>query len=426
MEKYDTAIIGGGISGLFIAYKLSQSGKKVIVIEKEKNLGGMLRSVKVNDFYIEEFYHHIFSENKLTINLIEELGLKDKLKWDEASTSFYYNGKFYNLTQPLDLLSFGPLNFYEKTKLALFLLSIKILKAPGRFDNISAEEFIVKRTGNSVYRKFFKPLLSAKYSKNLDKISATWFIERINLRNNRGYKGEILGYLEGGFHQILDKLQEKIILNKGEIILGADVKKIHCSDNKAVYLELKNKKIRADNFVSTISGPALEKICPFNEDYRERLKQLVNQGTICIIAGLNRKISRFYWTNLIDETIPFRALIEHTNFQPYSTYNCHLVYLASYPEQNSPIWKMSEEEIFKNYLEALKKISGIGDSDVQWYRVIKEENAGLIYTKGSLKKILPTKTPVENLFIAGMLNSYPDRNLEQSLKLSNKLLGEIK
>ena len=426
MEKYDSVIIGGGISGLFIAYKLSQSGKKVIVIEKEKNLGGMLRSLKINDFYIEEFYHHIFSENKLAIGLIEELGLKGRLKWDEASTSFFYNNKFYNLTKPTDLLGFGPLNFYEKTQLALFLLSIKLLKNPGKFDNISAEEFIIKRAGNSVYRKFFRPLLSAKYSKNLDKISATWFIERINLRNNRGYKGEILGYLEGGFQQIIDKLREKILSNKGKIILGTEIKKIHCADDKAVYLELKNKKIYAENFISTISGPALEKICNFNEDYRNRLNALENQGTICIILGLNRKISKFYWTNLIDETIPFRALIEHTNFQSYSAYKCHLVYLASYPEKNSAFWNLSEEELFKNYLESLKKISGITDSDVQWYRIIREENAGLIYTKGSLKKILPVRTPIKNLFIAGMLNSYPDRNLEQSLKLSKRVLNEIK
>jgi len=425
MKKYDVAIIGGGLSGLFIAYKLSKIGKKVIVIEGNKILGGMLRSLKIEDYFIEEFYHHIFPNNYRTIGLIEELGLKDKLKWNNAKTSFYFKKKFYNLTKPSDLLFFKPLSFREKVRLGLFLLNIKLIKFPGKFDSVSAEEFIVKRAGSQVYQKFFMPLLSAKYGKILDKISAAWIIERINMRNKRGYKGEVLGYLEGGFQKIIESLREKIVENNGKIITEKFVTKLVYKTNKALFLNVGNSKIYAESFVSTIPGPSLSRISNLPKDYKQKLNSLTNQGSICVLLGLRKQISDFYWTNLIEDKLPFRAIIEHTNFQPPSNYRSYIVYLASYPEISSKIWKFSDKEIFELYFKGLKELVPLTSQDVKWYRVIREKNAGLIYTRGIVDRILPIKTPVSNLFIAGMLNSYPDRNLEESIRLSTKLLDLI-
>ena len=37
-EKYDTIIVGGGITGLFLAYKLKDTKQNILLIEKEKEL----------------------------------------------------------------------------------------------------------------------------------------------------------------------------------------------------------------------------------------------------------------------------------------------------------------------------------------------------------------------------------------------------
>ncbi|MFO7636683.1 MAG: NAD(P)/FAD-dependent oxidoreductase [Clostridia bacterium] len=47
---YDAAIVGGGIAGLTAAAYLSNAGYKVIVLEKEKNIGGLVNSFQYKGF----------------------------------------------------------------------------------------------------------------------------------------------------------------------------------------------------------------------------------------------------------------------------------------------------------------------------------------------------------------------------------------
>ena len=74
-------IIGGGIAGLTAGYRLSKEGVNVILFEKDKVLGGLAGVIKIDDFLIEKYYHHIFTTDFEIIRLIEDLGLQEKLTW---------------------------------------------------------------------------------------------------------------------------------------------------------------------------------------------------------------------------------------------------------------------------------------------------------------------------------------------------------
>ena len=43
--NYDVIIIGGGISGLFLAYKLLDTNLKVIILESSKGVGGRIKTI---------------------------------------------------------------------------------------------------------------------------------------------------------------------------------------------------------------------------------------------------------------------------------------------------------------------------------------------------------------------------------------------
>ena len=77
--NYDLVIVGGGISGLFLAYKLSETNLKILLIEKEKKLGGRIHTIK-KDNYSYECGAARFNENHLKlISLINELDLQDQM-----------------------------------------------------------------------------------------------------------------------------------------------------------------------------------------------------------------------------------------------------------------------------------------------------------------------------------------------------------
>jgi len=122
------------------------------------------------------------------------------------------------------------------------------------------------------------------------------------------------------------------------------------------------------------------------------------------------------------EDFVFGALIEHTNYRSKKEYNNeHLIYLASYYDSNSNIWKEKNTILFEKYFKDLNKIKKINKQDVNWFKVIKYPFAGAIYEKGFLKNLFPLKTPDKNIFIGGMFNSYPERSINRSIELGKRL-----
>tara|TARA_Y100001980_G_C14552646_1_gene337056 strand:+ start:1453 stop:3057 length:1605 start_codon:yes stop_codon:yes gene_type:complete len=79
--KYDVIIVGGGITGLSIAYRFIDSYKKILLIECTNKLGGKVKSIKdnTNDLIYEAGAARISENHTKTLNLIEELGFNDQL-----------------------------------------------------------------------------------------------------------------------------------------------------------------------------------------------------------------------------------------------------------------------------------------------------------------------------------------------------------
>ncbi|MFA4827144.1 MAG: FAD-dependent oxidoreductase, partial [Candidatus Shapirobacteria bacterium] len=118
MDK-NIAITGAGLTGLVSGYRLGQKGYSVTIFEKEKEAGGLAGGFEINGTNLEKSYHHIFKSDKYLIDLIEELGLKDKLKWSESSIGLYFDGKMYPFGTAMDLLKFNPLGLIDKIRLGL-------------------------------------------------------------------------------------------------------------------------------------------------------------------------------------------------------------------------------------------------------------------------------------------------------------------
>ncbi len=95
--------------------------------------------------------------------------------------------KIYPLNTPVEILKYPYLTFLEKVRLTLFTIKCKYAD-PYRFKDVKASEYVIKNTGKSVYRKFFLPLLKAKFGEDHEDISATWIIVRVKLRSKKEFE----------------------------------------------------------------------------------------------------------------------------------------------------------------------------------------------------------------------------------------------
>lgn len=78
---YDVIIIGGGAAGLMAAKLLSEGGKKILLLEARKQLGGRIQTIEEFSFPAEGGAEFIHGNLKTTLNLLEEAGLeKTKLE----------------------------------------------------------------------------------------------------------------------------------------------------------------------------------------------------------------------------------------------------------------------------------------------------------------------------------------------------------
>ena len=423
MKKYDFCIIGGGFQGLVLAYYLSKK-YNVALIEKNKKLGGVLSGFKLGNTYLEDYYHHLFSGDKELFKLLKELNLFNNLIWKKLKSGFYYKNKLYQFSSPIDLLRFKPLNFKDKLIFALFILKIQNAHSK-ELDLISAKDWIIKNSNLRVYKRIFEPLIINKFGiDNLENISAGWFVSRIKLRSKSKGSGEVLGYLKGGFQQLINNLEEKIIENGSKICSSTKFIKFHNNNNNEIkYAILDNQKIYAKKFISTIPPTNTFKNIKIPVEYKEKLKKVKYHGSICMILGLNKKISDIYWTNILSHNIPFRAIIEHTNLQDKKNYGMNTFYLASYYPLDSKIWNKSESEIKKEFTQKFKKLfPKIKNENIIFKKLSKEKYAGILIGRGFLKNILPFETPFKNLFILGMFNIYPERALGSQTKLAKKFI----
>ena len=158
------AIIGGGLSGLVSAYRLSPD-HNITIYEKSAEIGGLLSSYHREKYSIERYYHHFFSGDAHFLQLLDELHVSDDILWLKGSTGTYQDGNIYPLTTPFEILRYPHLTLHEKLRLAIFTKKVKNLNLTD-LDTISAEKFLTRELGEKIFRSFFRPLLHSKFSQN--------------------------------------------------------------------------------------------------------------------------------------------------------------------------------------------------------------------------------------------------------------------
>ena len=119
-------IIGGGLTGLTAALRLSADPRfSVTLVEASHQLGGLAAGFPLGGTSLEQTYHHLFLTDTHILDLVQELGLQDKLIWCDSSVGIFRAGKIHAFKTPLDLLRFPPCSLLGRVRTGLAALYLK-------------------------------------------------------------------------------------------------------------------------------------------------------------------------------------------------------------------------------------------------------------------------------------------------------------
>jgi UDP-galactopyranose mutase len=92
---YDYLIVGAGLYGSLIAYKATQAGKSVLVIDKRPQVGGNLYCEEIEGIQVHKYGPHIFhTSNKEVWDFVNSLAPFNHFRYCPLA---YYKGNLYHL-----------------------------------------------------------------------------------------------------------------------------------------------------------------------------------------------------------------------------------------------------------------------------------------------------------------------------------------
>lgn len=407
-------IIGGGFTGLAAALELLNSGHQVTILEADSEPGGLAGSFTVGHQRLEKFYHHWFLSDVYITDLVKRLGTEDQILLRETRTGMYYAHNFFKLSTPSDVLKFKALSFFNRLRLGYGALSARRVKDWKYLENETAVEYLLKHFGKEVYRVVWEPLLIGKFGEYADKISAVWIWNKLKLRGGTRSKqgAEMLAYYKGGFAALADQMVATIHAQGGVVRFQTPATGLRVENGKAAGVETPAGIVVADSVLIT---PPLfitaDLLAPHTSlEYAAKLRRVQYLANMCVVLELRYSLSSVYWLNVNDPSFPFVAVIEHTNFEPISSYDGrHIVYLSKYLPNSDPMYRSNDENAIQISVRALKKM--FPDFSPDWIsaaHVWRADAAQPIIEKHYSSMMPDVRTPIENVYISTMAQVYPE------------------
>jgi protoporphyrinogen oxidase len=408
------AIIGGGFSGLSAALELARRGVDVTVFEAEDEVGGLAGTFAVNGERLEKFYHHWFTNDEFVNQLVRELDEEDRILYRPTRTGMYFANRIFRLSSPADVLRFSPLPLVDRVRLGILALRARAVTDWRPLEDETAEAWLIRLGGERVYRVVWEPLLDGKFGPFASRVSAVWMWNKLKLRGGSRAKSgaETLAYYRGGFAALAERMASEVERLGGHIRTSTAVTALTSRDGRVSGVLTANGRLNADAVIAT---PALPIVADLAEphapsEWIRQLRAVEYLANVCVVLELDRSLSDTYWLNVNDPGFPFVGVIEHTNFEPASTYGGrHIVYLSKYLPESSVLFQMSDTEVLDYCVPFIHRM--FPEFDRAWilgHHVWRARYSQPIVVRRYSELIPPVTTPIAGLYLCSMAQVYPE------------------
>ena len=307
------AVIGGGVAGLSAALALRDLGVEIVLIERDRRLGGVVRTDVEGGFVLEGGPDSILSYKPAGIAMIDRLGLRDALvqtRLGGAGTFILHRGKLAPLPEGMTMLV--PTQYRAIAATPLLSLPGKLrmlldLVIPARRDDAdeSVGAFVRRRLGRQAFENLAEPLVSGIYSGDADQLSVLSTMPRLR-QVEREHGGIVRGAiaqrraggptgapgprltpfvsLAGGMGQLVEAMGEA--LGASDIRLGMPVTGL-TRDGDGYQLELAGgESLAADGVVLATPAPASAALlAPLAPELADELRAIPYGSSVSVALG---------------------------------------------------------------------------------------------------------------------------------------------
>lgn len=408
-------VVGGGVLGTSLALRLAQAGARVTVIERGPSLGGLAGSFDFNGHQVDRFYHVVTPADRRMIEMAEEVGLGDQLRFNPVGAGFYADGGMHDFNGVGDLLRFSPLGPLARLRLGLFVAQCQVRSSYDKLDRIPLEDWLRKICGREVWERIWKPLLDSRFDGDPSGLPATYLWARTRrmsgARSSKGSGGEEMGHIVGGHQRLIDAMVARAEALGVETLTDAPVSGLALAADGAVTgVELGDRRLEFDLTIPTLQPPALRFLLP--ERHQGLLAPYPQRwlGCVCPIIKVRRSLLPYYAVNIVEQT-PITSAIETTQVLGTDhTDGLHLVYLPKYCAPDAKEQSEDDESVYRRFTDYLARlVPGFSRDEVVDWTVQRAKLVEPVHRLGPDHdvRVAPVWPGVEGLALASNAQIYP-------------------
>ena len=373
---YDLVIIGAGPAGLTAAYELTDSDKKVIILEKKSQVGGLAETKVFGNYRYDIGPHRFFTKNKEVYELFLKMLGKDAVEVNRKTRILFKNSYFdYPLT-PLNAL-FG-LGIGESIVIGFSYIFARI-KSYIKISKINNfEDWVVDRFGRKLFNNFFKNYTEKVWGIDCKDIGSDWAAQRIkglslstaikfalfpNSKKRPKTLVDKFYYPRLGAGMLWEKFEDYIKEQGVEVAKNKKVTGVsNNGDNFKVTIEDNfGNQTSIDTKNIFFSNPLLEFIDIYDADVPQSVinsaKSLNYRNHISVHVTIDKKLFDDNWIYIHSPNLDMARIADFTNFSDdMSEEGKYPLTLEYFCFEEDEIWNQNNSDIIDFALKELRNI----------------------------------------------------------------------
>jgi N,N'-diacetyllegionaminate synthase len=262
-------VFGAGMSGLVVAYEFAKQGVPVRVIERLSIPGGLARTLRFDNYYIDAGPHLFHTSNPEIIAYWQSI-FPNVFRTPALYGKNYVNGKYFDYPLSEETLKQFPKALYDKILKEINTPDLNRLSSAKNY-----RDYMIALAGPTLQKIFYEDYPEKLWGISTNELSANWAPQRIEIRKEKKpfHADQWSAVAENGCGQTMEILANKIIELGGTIdykveVLGIELKgevidQVHTS---AGTIKLNSNDLVVSTLPITVNSNLLD--VPCNLSYR--------------------------------------------------------------------------------------------------------------------------------------------------------------